>query len=320
MLGIKRSRLTLAGLTLVGFGLVGACGVDEDRSLDRGKGGQGGTSSGGSSGDETGGGGKGGGKGGGSQGGSSGTGSSEGGEGGVDEGGTGGNVSGMGGMAGGGRGGAGMGGMAGGGRGGAGMGGMAGGGRGGAGMGGVAGGGRGGAGMGGMSGGGMAGGGRGGAGGSAGSGGPTCGNGVREGTEVCDPPFAVNECGSDCRAITEPDCLMCDEMFPECVELMDCNLGGTTEYREDCLRVLDCVRDSGCGNGLAFNCYCGTANSADCSNGMANGMCRSAIEQGLNTTNPSEIAGRFTDPVYGGGLAMLRIGCEQSVCNTECFQ
>jgi len=147
---------------------------------------------------------------------------------------------------------------------------------------------------------------------------PVCGNNIVQPPETCDPPFSANECGGNCGAITSPACLTCGAAG-SCGELQDCGLGGTPEYRTACLQVLDCVRDSGCGSGLAFNCYCGTASSSDCSNGLGNGACRAALETGLQTTNPNLIADRFTDPTFGGGLAMLRVGCEQSECFTQCF-
>ncbi|MET0790994.1 MAG: hypothetical protein ABW061_05690 [Polyangiaceae bacterium] len=167
--------------------------------------------------------------------------------------------------------------------------------------------------------------------GAAGSGGgtATCGNNVKEAGELCDPKFTVNDCGSDCKTITSAECFACENSVNTCLDFVDCsqisgNAGAGTPAAgvpkaNLCNEVLDCVRDSGCaaGNGI-IKCYCGTAGTNDCQNGLANGVCKTQIERGLETLTFAQIAQRIKNPQYGGGIAGARIDCDQQACKTEC--
>ena len=153
---------------------------------------------------------------------------------------------------------------------------------------------------------------------------PVCKDGKVTAPEVCDTPFTVNNCGADCLAISTPACLACDNAS-ECVDFVDCNqvTGNTAAGKSKsalCNDTLDCVRDSGCaagGNGI-IKCYCGTANATDCQNGLANGACKTQLEQGLETTVFMQISQRLKSPQYGAGVAMARVDCEQQVCKSQC--
>jgi len=156
-----------------------------------------------------------------------------------------------------------------------------------------------------------------------------CGNNIVEADEVCDPKFTVNNCGKDCKAITSATCLTCD-LLTECIDFVNCSQLTTNAATGSpaagvpkanlCNEVLDCVRDTGCataGNAI-IKCYCGTANAADCQNGLGNGVCKTEIERGLETTTFTQITQRLKSPQYGGGVALARIDCEQEACKTEC--
>lgn len=156
-----------------------------------------------------------------------------------------------------------------------------------------------------------------------------CGDNTVSGDEVCDPKLTVNNCGRDCKAITSQACTDCDN-GSECVDFVDCfqlsgnaaagTPGAGTPKAQLCNETLDCVRDSGCaagGNGI-IKCYCGTANAADCQNGLANGACKAEIEKGLETTAFAQISQRLKSPQFGGGIALARIDCEQQVCKAAC--
>jgi hypothetical protein len=168
-----------------------------------------------------------------------------------------------------------------------------------------------------------------------------CGDGIVSLGEKCDGGgggnYALDDCGGvwgpnnapanggrldACRRITSSACLVCEETS-ECVELVGTAWlsGSATEgpatgtsrvalYNE----VLDCVRDTHCATGLAFDCYCGSASGPQCDAGNGNGACRSVIERGLETTSPSQIAAHFTDLTLGGGLALARVSCDQNNC------
>jgi len=156
-----------------------------------------------------------------------------------------------------------------------------------------------------------------------------CGDGVKHPLEVCDPPLTVNNCGRNCAAISTQACIDCDNAS-ECSDFVDCfqlsgnaaagTPGAGKPKAQLCNETLDCVRDSGCaagGNGI-IKCYCGTANAADCQNGLANGACKAEIERGLETTAFAQISQRLKSPQFGGGIALARIDCEQQVCKAAC--
>jgi hypothetical protein len=207
------------------------------------------------------------------------------------------------------------------------------------------GGGTGGGGAGGMSGGGTGGGGTGGIAGNGGSSGSGqgCGNGHVEGDEVCDHASGNNyledDCGdiwgtgngitgaeSDCLEITPEACAMC-ETNSECAELMNPGiLSGNavegpatgTSRRALYFKTLDCVRDTACAVVNVLDCYCGTVSAAQCDAGSGNGLCKAVIEQGVETTNPTEISNRLSNVTLGGGLALARVACDKNNCVAQC--
>ncbi len=177
-------------------------------------------------------------------------------------------------------------------------------------------------------------------------GGAVCGNGIVEGDEACDHPSGNNyledDCGdvwgaasgvngseNDCMEITSAECLFC-ENAGYCQELTEplTMLASTTAeagpaaglsrfalYNE----VLDCVRDTKCASNTGLDCYCGTASSEECDTGKGNGLCKAQIERGLETLNPAEIATRFSNALFGAGLALARINCDRMECHEKCF-
>jgi hypothetical protein len=78
------------------------------------------------------------------------------------------------------------------------------------------------------------------------------------------------------------------------------------------------MRRANCVNVDALPCYCGDS-GADCFQGAANGACRQVMEAALETQVPVEIATRFTDPNYGGGVANLRLASDAQYCKPECL-
>jgi hypothetical protein len=184
--------------------------------------------------------------------------------------------------------------------------------------------------------------------GTAGSGGtgPRCGNGVLEGDELCDHPSGNNyleeDCGdvwgagngvtgaeNACLEITPAGCALCESMT-DCAELTDplailmdtiAAEGPAAGSKRFVLynKTLDCVRDTRCAENTALDCYCGDVSSAQCDSGNGNGACKNIIEEGLETTNPTEIVNRFSNSTLGGGLALARVACDAFSCSTECF-
>ena len=73
------------------------------------------------------------------------------------------------------------------------------------------------------------------------------------------------------------------------------------------LDTLTCAFQEGCAD--ATSCYCGTANPIACTGGAANGKCKSVIEKGLETTDPSIIYKLFSDTSLGSGVAFNLLSC-----------
>ena len=180
-----------------------------------------------------------------------------------------------------------------------------------------------------------------------------CGDGIVLSSlgEVCDPALSVDNCGRNCQAITSAACLACESAPGTCApSILTCDTasGGTTTATVTgssgaakatdpgavttpvgarkvplCNEVLDCVRDSGCaanGNPALKSCYCGTATISQCTSGLGNGPCKAELERALETTDFATVSQRVGNSLYGGGVAMRRIDCDQSFCDPVCFQ
>lgn len=170
---------------------------------------------------------------------------------------------------------------------------------------------------------------------SAGTGGAsaqTCGNNIVESAEICDPKFTVNNCGSDCKAITSAACLTCESAPGACdASILTCNTvtGNATEGPANgvaksslCNEALDCIRDTGCAadaKPLLKSCYCGTADVTNCNAGLGDGPCKAALERSLETTSATAISMRVGNVSYGGAIALKRVTCDQLFCDPICF-
>jgi hypothetical protein len=83
-----------------------------------------------------------------------------------------------------------------------------------------------------------------------------------------------------------------------------------------CRAVLSCIRTTNCVAGGVTSCYCGTASLSVCFNGGGNGACRSQIEAGLKTTNPSTILLNLTNVILPGGGALSLGQCDHDNCGS----
>jgi hypothetical protein len=90
-----------------------------------------------------------------------------------------------------------------------------------------------------------------------------------------------------------------------------------------CTDTLACVIPPGttsCNMGFLNACYCGSAaNEACLMAGNADGVCKSPIESGLETTDPVTVAVSFTTTTLGAGAAMFLAQCLDGACDS-CFQ
>ncbi len=135
---------------------------------------------------------------------------------------------------------------------------------------------------------------------------------------LCKTPYTVENCGATCGEITPAACLTCETADPEAFCPFVTNggdfgaeqaaggpAGGTlrsTLYNE----VLDCVRRTHCDAGQLADCYCGNVTAAACVAGEAAGVCKTALERGLETRDPTQLFSRYQDTLYAGGRVMFR--------------
>jgi hypothetical protein len=167
------------------------------------------------------------------------------------------------------------------------------------------------------------------AGGSVGSGGTAnrCPASVEviDATVQCPAAYSVNECGSGCNQVTSHDCLACESVVSD--GTADCGYAAGNVQAGPalgraraavCVQAVECFRQANCAGPDALPCYCGTSGS-NCFAGARNGPCADIIEIALETTDASEIAMRFTNAEYGGGVAILRMASDWDNCKTVCF-
>jgi hypothetical protein len=95
-----------------------------------------------------------------------------------------------------------------------------------------------------------------------------------------------------------------------------------------CLDALKCIMPPGAGSvpgqscydvlsATASSCYCGTSGSNCTTVGAANGVCLAQEENGLNSTNPSQIPLSFGDTNLPAGIANKLALCLDQNCG--CF-
>src|SRR5262249_12247206 len=86
-----------------------------------------------------------------------------------------------------------------------------------------------------------------------------------------------------------------------------------------CNDLMDCVRRSNCAANGVLGCYCGSVDVATCQSGGGNGVCKSQIEAGQKTTNPTLIINNYEDVSTPAGAVMSLIDCDRSFCKNECM-
>jgi len=78
-----------------------------------------------------------------------------------------------------------------------------------------------------------------------------------------------------------------------------------------CSEVLNCAVVSRC---FGTECYCGTADPAQCGTGEANGPCRAEIERAAGTTDAALIRVISLDPTSTLGQAFAPRFCLDTLC------
>ncbi len=167
--------------------------------------------------------------------------------------------------------------------------------------------------------------------------------------EVCDDGNTVRFDGcTNCQVLACEECedLNC-RAFPgsspadrvdECFNATGTAAGGPAAGQpkdELCAAVVACVRDTEgqtstdpnldfpTGSCLATlngaqDCYCGAATGGLACFGAANGPCVDEFNDAAESTAPSTVLPRITNPAFASGLAGSLFTCDTNVCQTEC--
>jgi cysteine-rich repeat protein len=195
--------------------------------------------------------------------------------------------------------------------------------------------------------GGTAGGGAGGIGGSSGSGGTgggtgtVCGNNVMEGVEECEfDGTPTPYCSDACTKVLSEECETC-EQAPEqeftCRRLATACTAATGIHTPAdtaaCYDVIDCVMDTGCGNGGAklTECFCGNMPLLECQSAPDTGpnapagVCASVIRGAFVATGQTgtnaQVLEDFLDQSTAPGAGLRRLNCLTlpTTCAAQCF-
>jgi len=147
-------------------------------------------------------------------------------------------------------------------------------------------------------------------GGAAGTGGPVAGMCVGD-------PWASQT--DPCGACTAANCVPATD---------SCSLDvlGSDARRQKCLKLYCCIYANGCSmQGDSLGCWCGSshldaAGQGACvaMTGVANGPCKSEVEDAAETTDPQTIKQRFVNPAFPIGGAVNLASCQGSFCAAEC--
>jgi hypothetical protein len=91
----------------------------------------------------------------------------------------------------------------------------------------------------------------------------------------------------------------------------DCYEGNRADL---CKAVMQCAEKTKCARKRSLDCYCGSANAAECVSEGGKGPCREDIEKAALTKDPKEISLRYADPQYAVGRAVTLIDCKRAYC------
>ncbi len=111
----------------------------------------------------------------------------------------------------------------------------------------------------------------------------------------------------------------CPKMFAGDDKAWGCH-GLSGPDRSLCETFVNCVRSTHCATARRDPqpCFCGTAEDVPCLSGAANGVCKAMAEAAAKSTNPSQVAARFSDGDFPIKSAVNQIACDLAKCPTEC--
>jgi hypothetical protein len=129
--------------------------------------------------------------------------------------------------------------------------------------------------------------------------------------------------GPACDACLAMQCVADGVPYPPCSAVTGVATDGPmagTPRADLCKAVYACIERTKChASGTASPCYCGTVSGAACLNpGAANGVCKSQIEAGEESTDPSAIVTGFANVQLGAGAAIAALQCAIDECFDVC--
>jgi hypothetical protein len=151
-------------------------------------------------------------------------------------------------------------------------------------------------------------------------------------SSLCSTPYATENCGPTCSAITSAQCLACEANNfcndTPCSDVVGTALNGSAvgvPRAALCNEALSCLRTTGCSlvpNGspssaVVAACYCGSVGFPDCQPSNANGPCKAAFERGLETSDKTAMVTRLTNTTFGTSQAYVRIECDKVSCSSS---
>lgn len=155
-----------------------------------------------------------------------------------------------------------------------------------------------------------------------------CGNRIVEAGEDCDDgnKSAGDGCTPDCKSENvieaclanigqgrRPECARCN--CEKCgAETMAC-YGAPPGDAKLCADVITCGLDKGCSSST---CYCGSAAITACTLGLADGPCKTEVENASRSTTVNDIITRAEDSAYPVGRANKLSACASMNCKSEC--
>jgi hypothetical protein len=167
--------------------------------------------------------------------------------------------------------------------------------------------------------------------GVVGPGGEVCGDGVRSGTEECEPSRSPT-CSDDCVRVLSDECYACAQETA-CIQLANSCLEFTANEGDQtvCYDVMKCVQDSGCANNPAglTSCFCGSLTTSQCvaappgGDEGPDGPCADVIRQATHADNlpNSVVLTRYLQRDNPAGIALRYLNCLKSNANCApiCF-
>lgn len=156
-----------------------------------------------------------------------------------------------------------------------------------------------------------------------------CGNAKVETGEDCDDGNLEpgDGCSPQCKRESPVEqCLaqLGDDRLPECArcncekcqdEVLGCYASPNADENTRCTTLVQCGLEKKC---ASETCYCGSVALTTCILGVADGACRTEVEQAAGTTIPGELVTRSNDTTYPLGRANALAACARDSCATEC--